>query len=135
MDERQRRELLNRVRRSSRTIGKAIPDELTVQGTTLDLNEFVFECKRLDTVSEQRRDRIEELKRDLQRERLERKQRIESGDVTYEEGERLVRDIHGIDRALNALDGIDGPDVEEQLRRKRIEDASELFSLLDQIRA
>jgi phenylalanyl-tRNA synthetase alpha subunit len=131
MDERKRQELLDRLQRSSQTIGKDIPDELTVQGETLDLNEFVFECKRLETVSEEDRKRIEELKRDLQRERLERKQQIERENITDEEGERLVKSVHGIDRALNALESIDSPGIEAELRQKQIDDAKELLALID----
>lgn len=134
MNEHKRKELLSRVERPSRTIGKEVPEELTVQGETVDLNEFVFECKRLETVSDEKREGIETLKRHLQRERLERKQQIEREDITCDEGERLVRSIHGIDRALNALEDIDSPDIGEQLRRKQIEDARELVTLIDQAR-
>jgi hypothetical protein len=108
-----------------------MPDELTVQGTTVKLNDFIFECKRLETVSEERADQIEDLKHDLQRERLERKQRIENDDITNEEGEQLVQSILGIDRAINALESLDRPGVGEQLRQKRLDDARELISLLD----
>lgn len=131
MNERQRRELLDQIQRSSKTIGKEIPDELAVQGTTIDLKEFVFECNRLGTIPEDERDRIEAMKKKLKRERLDRKQRLRDEDITYEEGERLVHSIHGIDRALNALEGLDSPDIEEQLRQKKLEDARELLSLID----
>lgn len=130
MNERERRGLLDEINRSSATVGKAIPDELTVQGTTVDLKEFVFECKRLETIPDSERERIEALERKLRRERLGRKQRIEREDVTVEEGERLVRSIHGIDRALNALDGLDSPGIGEKLRRKKLEDARELRDLI-----
>lgn len=131
MNDRQRQRLLDRVRRQSKTVGKEIPERLTVQGTTLDLKEFVFECKRLETIPADERERIEETKRKLQRERLQRKQRIARDDLSYDEGERLVGSIHGIDRALNALEGLDEPDIGEQIRRKRIEDAREVLALLD----
>lgn len=133
MNDRQRRRLLERVDRPSQTIGKDVPDELTVQGTTIDLKAFVFECKRLETIPKHERERIETVKTDLRRERLERKQRIAREDLAVEEGERLVQSIHGIDRALNALEGLDSPSIGEQVRRKRLEDARELRSLLNQL--
>lgn len=133
MNERQRRQLLERTRRPSATLGGEIPEEITVQGTTVDLNQFVFEYKRLETILEDERERIEEVKTKLRRERLERKRRIERDEIRYEEGERLVRTIHGIDRALNALEGLDSPDIEEQIRRKKIEDARELLALLGRV--
>jgi hypothetical protein len=91
----------------------------------------VFECKRLEAVPPERREQIDAVIRDLRRERLERKRRLEDGDLCYEEGERLVRSVHGIDRAVNALEGLDEPDVGEQLRRKRLDDARELLSLIE----
>lgn len=133
MNDRQRRRLLERIDRPSQTIGKDVPDELTVQGATIDLKAFVFECKRLETIPKHERERIERVKTDLRRERLERKQRIAREDLAAEEGERLVRSIHGIDRALNALEGLDSPSIGEQIRRKRLEDARELRSLLNQL--
>ncbi|WP_232701379.1 DUF5788 family protein [Halobacterium wangiae] len=130
MNEPQRRELLGEVRRSTGTIGEEMPEELDVQGTTIDVREFVFECKRLDAIPEGERDRIEDVKSKLRRERLERKQRLEREAITLEEGEELVESIHGLDRALTALDGLDEPDIGEQLRQKELEDARELLALL-----
>ncbi|MFB6242921.1 MAG: DUF5788 family protein, partial [Halobaculum sp.] len=49
-----------------------------------------------------------------------------------EEGERLVESIHGIDRALTALDGVDGPDIDEQVRQQKLSNARELVSLIEQ---
>lgn len=131
MNERQRERLLDRIERPSRTIGEEIPEQLSVLGTTIDLKEFVFECNRLETIPEDEQDRIEEMKRDLRRERLARKHRIARDDISYEEGEQIARSIHGIDRAVNALESIDSPGIDEELRQKRIEDAKELLALLD----
>jgi hypothetical protein len=131
MDDSERRRLLDRIRRPANTVGESIPDELEVGGTTVDLKAFVFECSRLGSIPEAERERIESVKRDLRRERLDRKRRIERGEVDYGRGERLVETIHGIDRALAALEGLDEPDVGEQLRRKELEDAAELVSLIE----
>lgn len=130
MDDEKREQLLDRIRRPSGTLGKKVPETLTIQGTTIDLNEFVFECKRLDTISEDERDRIDKIQRKLKRERLERKQRIVRDDISYEEGEQLVQSIHGIDRALNALESLDSPSIGEEIRQKKLESARELLSLI-----
>lgn len=130
MNEQQRRELLGEIQRSTGVIGTDLPDELDVQGTTIDVREFVFECKRLDAIPEGERERIEDVKGKLRRERLERKQRLEREDISLEEGEDLVESIHGLDRALNGLDGLDEPDIGEQLRQEKLEDARELLSLM-----
>lgn len=130
MNEQQRRELLGEIRGLTATVGKDLPDELDVQGTTIDVREFVFECKRLDAIPEGERERIEDVKTQLRRERLERKQRLEREDISLEEGENLVESIQGLDRALNALDGLDEPAIGEELRQKELEDARELLSLM-----
>jgi hypothetical protein len=130
MNDRERQQLLEQLRRPAGSVGREMPDELTVQGTTIDVTEFVFECKRLDAVPESQRERLEEVKTELRRERLERKQRLEREDLTLAEGEELVDSIHGIDRALNALDGLDEPDIGEARRRKKLEDARELLAVM-----
>ena len=131
MNDRKRQRLLDRIQRPSGTVGTDLPDEITVQGTTIDLTEFIFECKRLETIPETERERIEDVKAKLRRERLERKQRIARDDISEDEGTQLVRDIHGLDRALNALEGLDEPSIDEQIRRQKLEDARELRSLID----
>ena len=131
MKDSERERLLSKLQRRSGTVGGDIPDELTVQGETVDVKTFLFECDDLDAIPESERERLESLKRALKRERLQRKQRLERGDRSAEEGEVIVRSVRGIDRALNALEGLDEPDIEEQLRRKQLEDAEELRALMD----
>lgn len=131
MNDRERQRLLDAAERSSGTIGVDIPDEISLQGTTVDLTAFVFECKRLDAVPEAEREQIEEMKLALKRERLARKRRIEDEDITREEGEEIVETIRGIDRAITALEGIDTPSYSEQVRREKLESARELRSLVD----
>ena len=132
MNERERQRLLDSTQRKSGTIGEEIPETVTVQGSEVDLREFVFECKHLEAVPDEERERIEEMEQKLKRERLARKQRIADDDITYEEGERLVDVIRGLDRAINALEGLDSPSLSEELRRKRIRDAEKLLSLVEQ---
>jgi hypothetical protein len=133
MNEQQRQRLLRRTRRRSGLVGEDLPEEIDVQGTTVELNAFVFDCKRLDAVPDEERERIEEMETRLKRERLERRQRIERGDISYEDGERLVESIRGIERALNALEGIDSPSIEEEMRQKEIADADRLRTLIDRL--
>jgi hypothetical protein len=133
MNERERKRLLDEARRKSGTIGTELPETVTVQGTDVELREFVFECKRLETIPEDERDRLEEMKRKLKRERLARKQRIAEADISRETGEELVESIRGIDRALTALEGIDSPSYSTKLREKRKHDARRLLSLVEQL--
>ncbi|MWG35069.1 DUF5788 family protein [Halomarina oriensis] len=130
MDELTRQRLLDRIGRPSKTVGVAMPDELTVDGTTIDPNELVFECSKLETIPDAEREQLESAKKTLRRERLRRKQRIADGDVTVEEGEALATQIHGLDRALNALEELDTPSFGEELRQKKLDDARELLALV-----
>ncbi len=117
----ERKQLLERIERESATVGASIPDQITVQGEEIDLREFVFEIRRRDTVPRGERERVENAKRNLRRERLQRKQRIEDGDITREEGERLAEAIIGLDRALNELENL-AVDVEAEAQAQETAD-------------
>lgn len=117
----ERKQLLERIERESATVGASIPDQITVQGEEIDLREFVFEIRRRDTVPRGERERVEQAKRNLRRERLQRKQRIEDGDITREEGERLAEAIIGLDRALNELENL-AVDVEAEAQAQETAD-------------
>ncbi|AFO59123.1 MULTISPECIES: DUF5788 family protein [unclassified Natrinema] len=132
MDERQRQQLLDKIKRTSGTLGKSIPEKITIQGTEIDLNAFIFECNRLDTIPEDKQDRIEEVEKQLKRERLERKHQIAEDDISYEKGKELVESIRGIDRAINALEGLDSPSISEEICQEKIENARELMTLIRQ---
>jgi hypothetical protein len=128
----ERKQLLERVNREGATVGASIPDEIEVQGETVDLREFVFEIKRRDTVPPGERERVETAKRNLRRERLQRVQRIEDGDVTREEGEALVESVVGIDRALNALESLGPVDLEGEMERQEAADRKRWMKFLRQ---
>ncbi|PSQ01368.1 hypothetical protein BRC94_03810 [Halobacteriales archaeon QS_5_70_17] len=130
MKEFERKQLLERVDREGATVGASIPETITVQGEEIDLQEFVFEIKRRDTVPPGERERVERAKKNLRRERLQRKQRIERGEVSYEEGERLAESVIGLDRALSALESLDGGDVEQEARRKEAMDQKRWMNFL-----
>jgi hypothetical protein len=124
MKEYEREILLERIGKEGATVGASIPDRIEIQGNEVDLREFVFEIKRRDTVPRGERERVETAKKNLRRERLQRKQRIEDeDDLSFEEGEELARAIIGIDRALNALEGLDSPtDLETEEKRQEAMD-------------
>lgn len=132
VQEYERKRLLERVEREGATVGATIPETVEVQGETIDLQEFVFEVKRREGVPPGERDRVERAKRNLRRERLQRKQRIEDGDVTREEGERLVESIVGIDRALNALESLGPTDLEAEERATATADRKRWVRFLQQ---
>jgi hypothetical protein len=128
----ERKQLLERVEREGATVGADIPEAIDVQGESINLREFVFEIKRLDTVPEGELDRVDEAKKNLRRERLQRKQLLEEGDISREKGEELVGAIIGIDRALNALESLGPTDLERESKAKEAADQKRWMSFLKQ---
>ena len=69
MKEFERKQTLERINREGATVGASIPDRIAVQGEEVALQEFVFEVKRRDTVPPGERERVEQAKKNLRRER------------------------------------------------------------------
>ncbi|WP_299235953.1 DUF5788 family protein [Natronomonas sp.] len=130
MQEYERKQLLERIDRESSTLGVEIPERIEIQGEEVQLREFVFEIKRRETVPAGERDRVERAKRNLRRERLERKERIEDGEMPFETGERLAEAIIGIDRALEALDSLGSESVADEAERQRAADTKRWMDFL-----
>lgn len=130
MKEYERKRLLERVNREGATVGADIPETIDVQGEQIDLREFVFEIKRRDSIPPGEHDRVDRAKRNLRRERLQRHQRIEDGEVSYEEGAELARSIVGIDRALNALEQLRPVDLEQEQKRQNAADQKRWMNFL-----
>ncbi|MFB6172645.1 MAG: DUF5788 family protein [Haloarculaceae archaeon] len=134
MEEFERKQLLERIEREGATVGASIPERITVQGEEVALQEFVFEMRRRETVPSGERERVEQAKRNLRRERLQRKQRIEAGEVSFEEGERLAESIIGIDRALSALESLGRQqDIESEAAAQEAADQKRWMSFLKQV--
>jgi hypothetical protein len=132
VQEYQRKQLLERVDRESSTVGVDIPERIDVQGEEVELQEFVFEIKRRETVPPGERDRVEQAKKNLRRERLERRQKIEEGDISFEEGEEIAEGIIGIDRALEALENLGHEDVQAEADRQEAMDQKRWMNFLKQ---
>ncbi|MDZ7730380.1 MAG: DUF5788 family protein [Natrialbaceae archaeon] len=129
----ERKQLLERIERDGATVGVSIPDRIEVQGSEVDLQSFVFEITRRDTVPPGEQERVVQAKKNLRRERVERVNRIETADITREEGESLAASIVGIDRALTALDGLGTPtDLEAEAQAQEAADRKRWLSFLKQ---
>ena len=130
MNDRRREELLDRLRRTSGTLGASIPETVDVEGESVPLREFYFEIAGQEELREADRERVEEVLSYLRRRRLSLVQRLEEGEMTYETGESLVRTVQKLDRAINALESLDDPSFEEQVRREQIRSAQELVDIM-----
>lgn len=130
MQNHERRDLLDRVNRSSATVGGSIPETVRIDGETVPLQEFYFDVADAETLDSEERARVESLLKHLRRERLQLVQRIRNDEVDYATGEELVPDILELERAIDALESLDEPDLAEQLRQERISSARELIEML-----
>ncbi len=126
----ERKQLLERVEREGATVGADIPDRIEVQGEEIDLREFVFEIKRRETIPPGERDRVEQAKKNLRRERVQRIELLEEGDISREEGEEIARSVVGIDRALNALQNLGPTDLEREQKAQQAADRKRWMSFL-----
>ncbi|MDZ7689307.1 MAG: DUF5788 family protein [Halobacteriales archaeon] len=115
MKEYQRETLLERAERDSVSVGVRVPEkiELGDDEEEFALNDYVFEVRAGEVDAED----MKEKKKLLRRKRLELLDEIREGDLTYEEGERVVERVAGIDRALNILQG-SGASIEAEARAK-----------------
>ena len=132
MKEYERKVLLERISREAATIGSKIPESIEIQGESIDLRSFIFEIQRRDTVPRGERERIEQAKRNLRRERLERIAQIENNRVEYDEGEAIAASIIGIDRALEALQSLNAADPETEAKRQSTADRKRWMRFLRQ---
>lgn len=132
MKEFERKQLLERIDRDGATVGVRIPDSVRVQGEEVELRDFVFEIKRRDTVPPGERDRVERAKRNLRRERIERREVIEAGEVSFAEGEAVADAIVGIDRALEALESLGASSIERDAEAQAAADTKRWMSFLKQ---
>lgn len=126
----ERKVLLERVDREGSTIGASIPESMDIQGESVRLREFVFEVKKLDRVPEDRREEVAALKKQLRRERLQRRQRLEEADISKQEGEELVESIIGLDRALHALENLGPTSLSTEEQAAHAADKKRWFSFL-----
>jgi hypothetical protein len=122
VQEYERKQLLERVGKEGATIGTQIPEEIDVQGERVELRNFVFEIKRRERVPEGEKKRVEQAKRNLRKERLERLSAIEEGEISREEGEQLAESVIGIDRALEGLQQLGPVNLEAEASAQQLAD-------------
>jgi hypothetical protein len=130
VNEHERKRLVERVEREGATVGQRVPTEIALDGEPFALREFVVEVGTAERVTPEQRETVEEMQVALRTERTERMDRLEDGDITYDEGEALVASIVGIDRALNALQQLEQPDLEAEAKRQEAADRKRWFSFL-----
>lgn len=130
MKEHQRDELLERIHRSSTTVGGSIPESVTLDGETVPLREFYFRVSSREELQPNDEERIQEILTYLRRERLRLVQLVQNDEVDFESGKELVPKISALERSINAFESLEDPSLEEQLRQEKIKSARDLVDLM-----
>lgn len=130
VQEYERKQLLDRIDRDGATVGVSLPEEIEVDGETIALRDVVVTVKGQDDVAPETREEVEELTRKLRRGREERREQIDTGDITLEQGEELATEIIGIDRALNALSRLGTADMEAEMEAAEVADKKRFHAFL-----
>lgn len=133
MDDRKRAELLQQVNRQSATVGATIPDTIPIQGTEIELAEFIIETRGIDQLPPESETILSEAKRTFREARADRVEQIESAALDREEAETLADEIVGIDRALNALETIRHPDFGDQAKAVTIDDHKRWLGFVEEL--
>jgi hypothetical protein len=128
MKEYQREALLERADRDSVSVGTRVPETVELEDGELALNEYVFKAR----AGEVDADDLKEKKKLLRRKRVALLDEIREGELSYEEGERIVERVAGIDRALNILQGT-GDGIEAEARAKEKADEKRWLDFLKKV--
>ena len=130
----ERESLLDRVNSPSATVGATVPDEIDVDGTALDLSAFIVETRKVDTVPPALDRRVSAACESLRAERERRVDRLETDPLDRETAEALADEVVGIDRALNALEGIRRPGFADEHHADTLESHERWLAFVDPVR-
>ena len=129
-----RETLLDRVTSQSATVGASVPDEIEVDGTALDLSAFIVETRKVDAVPPALDRKVTAARDALRAERERRLDRLEAEPIDRETAEALAEEVIGIDRALNALEGIRRPGFADEHHADTLAGHERWLAFVDQVR-
>ncbi|MDZ5813009.1 DUF5788 family protein [Halorubrum sp. AD140] len=129
-----REALLDRVNSQSATVGASVPDEVDVDGSAVDLSAFIVETRKVDTVPPAMDRKLTAARESLRTERERRIERLETEPLDRETAETLAEEAIGIDRALNALEGIRRPGFADEHHADTLAGHERWLAFVDQVR-
>ncbi|MGM0447088.1 MAG: DUF5788 family protein [Methanobacteriota archaeon] len=129
-----RERLLDRVNSQSATVGERVPDEIEVDGSALDLSAFIVESRKIDSVPPAVDRKVTAARESLRAEREHRMERLETAPLDRETAETLAEEVVGIDRALNALEGIRRPGFADNHHADTLAGHERWLAFVDQVR-
>ena len=134
IDDDAREALLDRVNSPSATVGASVPDEVEVAGEAVDLSAFIVETRKVDAVPPALDRKVTAARESLEAERERRIERIETDAIDRETAEALADEAIGIDRALNALEGIRRPGFADEHHADTLAGHERWLAFVDQVR-
>lgn len=134
IDDDAREALLDRVNSPSATVGASVPDEVEVAGEAVDLSAFIVETRKVDAVPPALDRKVTAARESLEAERERRIERIETDAIDRETAEALAEEAIGIDRALNALEGIRRPGFADEHHADTLAGHERWLAFVDQVR-
>ncbi|KOX96237.1 DUF5788 family protein [Halorubrum tropicale] len=134
IDDGVREALLDRVNSPSATVGASVPDEVEIDGSAVDLSAFIVETRKVDAVPPALDRKVTAARESLRAERARRVERLESDPLGRETAEALADEVVGIDRALNALEGIHRPGFADEHHADTLAGHERWLAFVDQVR-
>jgi hypothetical protein len=134
IDDDAREALLDRVNSPSATVGASVPDEVEVAGEAVDLSAFIVETRKVDAVPPALDRKVTAARDSLEAERERRIKRLETDAIDRETAEALAEEAIGIDRALNALEGIRRPGFADEHHADTLAGHERWLAFVDQVR-
>jgi hypothetical protein len=129
-----REALLDRVNSPSATVGASVPDEVEIDGSAVDLSAFIVETRKVDAVPPALDRKVTAVRESLTTERERRIERLETDSLDRQTAEALADEVVGIDRALNALEGIRRPGFADEHHADTLESHERWLAFVDQVR-
>ena len=134
IDDGVRETLLDRVNSQSATVGASVPDEIEIRGETVDLSAFIVESRKVDAVPPALDRKVTAARESLEAERERRVSRLETDSLDRETAEALAEEAIGIDRALNALEGIRRPGFADEHHADTVAGHERWLAFVDRVR-
>ncbi|TKX59974.1 hypothetical protein EXE44_00300 [Halorubrum sp. SS7] len=134
IDDDVREALLDRVNSPSATVGASVPDEVEIDGSAVDLSAFIVETRKVDAVPPALDRKVTAARESLRAERARRVERLESDPLDRETAEALADEVVGIDRALNALEGVRRPGFADEHHADTLAGHERWLAFVDQVR-
>ncbi|MCJ2556775.1 MAG: DUF5788 family protein [Candidatus Thermoplasmatota archaeon] len=121
----EREKVMARIRSLFFWVGETIPDEVEISGRRVPLRDLVHDFVHKQELSDEEREDIGALTRDLQKREKFFAHLLDLPDITKEEAEEISHRLLGILRAIDELRSLEeGPerDIEKSSLMKKIED-------------